>query len=147
MPKPRLSPAVDGAPSDAVLEKVRIPFVQRGELLRAERRHSVFLVDLGLSGSFVELAEPPAAGEPVELSFRLPGNDIPLVVGCRVAWRHTRDERPSQLPPGAGLEFVEVSASNRERLRAHLVDHLRSARGARRFARPWPGGAGDSSAR
>jgi hypothetical protein len=140
MPKPRLSPAVDGAPTAAVLEKVRIPFVQRGELVQAQRRKSVFLVDLGLFGSFVELAEPPPIGERVELSFRLPGNDIPMVVGCRVAWRHTRDESPVELPPGAGLEFVEVSVSNRERLRAHLVEHLRSARGARRFARPWPRG-------
>lgn len=136
-------PTAGGAPSDAVLEKVRIPFVQRGDLIEDGKGRRVFLVDLGLLGSFVELSDPPAIGERAELVFRLPGNDIPVIVGCRVAWRHAEGEKPAPLPAGAGLEFVYVSPADRERLRAHLLEHLRSARGARRFARPWPPGGSD----
>jgi Tfp pilus assembly protein PilZ len=140
MPRHTLPHAAEGAPSDGVLERVRIPFVHRGELVQGDRRHDVFLVDLGLFGSFVELSEAPAVGNRVQLAFRLPANDIPVVVGCRVAWCHAEDQEPTHLPAGAGLAFVDVSPSDRERLRAHLLEHLRSARGARRFARPWPSG-------
>ncbi len=143
MPRLTSPPTAGGAPSDAVLEKVRIPFVQRGDLVESGIGRRVFLVDLGLFGSFVELSKPPAIGERADLVFRLPGNDIPLIVGCRVAWRHAEGETPAPLPPGAGLEFVHVSPADRERLRTHLIEHLRSARGARRFARPWPPGGSD----
>jgi hypothetical protein len=143
MPKPALPRAMEGVPSDAVLEKLRIPFVQGASLVRGEEHQRVFLLDLGLSGAFAEISEPLAVGATARLTFPLPGNDIPLVVGCRVAWRHARDERPTHLPEGAGLEFVEISPADHARLRRHLVEHCRSTRGARRFVRPWSADGSD----
>lgn len=134
----------DTAASDEVLGQVRIPFVQRGALLHPRGEEPLFLVDLGLSGAFAERAEPLPPGEGLRLRFRLPGNEIPLVVGCRVAWTNTKGGRlvTKALPLGVGLEFVDMAATDRDRLRAYLSDYLKG--GLRRFHRPWPPLSGES---
>ena len=132
------SGSADGAASDEVLLKVRIPFVQRAALLLAQGEEPLFLVDLGSEGAFAERADPLPTGERVKLRFRLPGNEIPIAAVCRVAWANARAGRlvTKSLPPGVGLWFVEMEPAARGRLRAYLSEYLRG--GLRRFHRPWP---------
>lgn len=144
MSKAASSGSADPEVSEEVLDKVRIPFIHRGTLLLAHGEEPLFLVDLALSGAFAERSEPLPKGERVKLRFRLPGNEIPLVVGCRVAWTNPRAGRlvTKALPAGLGLEFVEVAALDQARLRAFLSDYLKG--GLRRFHRPWPPMSGES---
>ena len=136
--------SADSEPSEEVLDKVRIPFIHRGTLFHSKGEEPLFLVDLALTGAFAERAEPLAQGERVKLRFRLPGNEIPLVVGCRVAWTNPRGGRliTKALPAGLGLEFVDMAAPDRARLRSYLSDYLKG--GLRRFHRPWPPMSGES---
>ena len=143
--------STEDIPSDAVLRRIRVPFVQRATLVRAGTgEEELFLVDLGLAGAFAERDESLAIGERISLSFCLPGNEIPIVAACRVAWWNWAGEcRLSRvLPPGGGLEFVEISEGDRARVRRHLVEHFSGHGGLRRFHRPWPrseeGGEGPS---
>ncbi len=73
----------------------------------------------------------------MEVSFHLPGNEIPVEARCRVAWWHPSDEElvSKQLPAGVGLEFVEMSPPDRDRVRRHLEDYLARAPRQRRFHR------------
>jgi Tfp pilus assembly protein PilZ len=134
--------AAAGAPgpetTDDVIGKVRVPFIQRATLTRNGAEEPLFLVDLGVEGAFAERPDPLPIGETVWLTFRLPGNEIPLAVGCRVAWANARAGRlvTKSLPPGVGLWFVEMEPAARSRLRAYLSEYLRG--GLRRFHRPWP---------
>jgi hypothetical protein len=139
---PRAEPAGAGAgvPPEAVLVKIRIPFVQRARLLHRGTERAVFLVDLGMQGAFAELDTPLPAGDEVEVRFLIPGNEIQVAARCRVAWRHLPDEPPPDFPTGMGLAFIEMSPADRGRIRDHLAEHCRTARG-RRFARRWPDGA------
>jgi hypothetical protein len=137
MPKP--APTSDEDPSEDVLRNIRIAYVQKAQLTHQGRERVVFLVDLGLVGVFVELGEPLPIGDRAELRFPLPGNDIPVSAGCRVAWWHEPGREPRPFPPGIGLEFVEISAGDRARLRAHLMEHCRRPTRDRRFTR-WPPG-------
>ncbi len=132
------------AASDEVLDKVRIPFIQRAALLHPHGEEPLFLVDLASTGAFAERAEPLPEGERVRLRFRLPGNEIPVVVGCRVAWSNPKGGRlvTKALPAGVGLEFVDMAAPDQARLRAYLSDYLKG--GLRRFHRPWPPMSGES---
>lgn len=132
------SDAQDGAPSEAVLAKIRIPFIQRARVTRAGEERNIFLVDLGLAGVFAEHDGPVPLGEIVQVEFRLPGNEIPISAACRVAWFHESGETPKGLPSGMGLEFVEISDADRGRLREHLAAYCRRDCRARRFARQWP---------
>jgi hypothetical protein len=125
-------------PPEPILAKLRIPFVQRARLVHGESDRDVFLVDLGLQGVFAELQGPLPVGDAARIRFPLPGNEIPVAALCRVAWRHAGGASPRGLPPGVGLEFVELSPADRTRLREHIVEYWRRAGPSRRFTRPWP---------
>jgi hypothetical protein len=130
----------DGIPPEPILRKMRIPLVQRARLTHLGLSEEVFTADVGLLGVFVEHALPLQAGEEVELRFALPGNEIPLVARCRVAWFHADGVRlqSKALPPGVGLEFLQISDPDRERLRRYVLEHLRRQPAERKFSRPWP---------
>ncbi len=119
------------------MQKIRIPFIQRAQLAQGGEQWEVFLVDLGLSGVFAELAAPLPTDDSVDVLFHLPGNEIPIAARCRVAWWHQAGALPRSLPAGAGLEFAEMAPADRARIRDYIVEHCRSAPRARRFARPW----------
>jgi PilZ domain len=140
MAKPPADGAVE-ATLDAFLQKIRVPFIHRGSLEHADATNeSVFLLDLGLLGAFVERGEGLPVGTRLVLRFPLPGNEIPVAVVCRVAWWHSAEKRlvSKALPAGLGLEFVEISSTDRGRLREHLVGYLSGERGGRRFHRALP---------
>ena len=134
----------DAVPPEPILRKMRIPLVQRARLTHRGESEDVFTADIGLLGVFVERALPLAAGEEVELRFALPGNEIPLVARCRVAWFHAAGAhlQSKSLPPGLGLEFVQLSDLDRERLRHHMLEHLRRSPAERKFSRQWPDKSG-----
>ena len=128
-------PPAEGVPSQAVLEKIRIPFIQRATVVVAGLSEDLFVVDLGLRGLFLERAEPVATGTPIEVSFPLPGTEIPGRARGRVAWRRAEGGRPRTVPPGIGVEFVEMSERDAERVREHLLAYLRRHPRHRRFLR------------
>jgi PilZ domain-containing protein len=127
-------------PPDSVLRKLRVSLIQRAILAWDGREEPVFTMDVGLSGVFVERAEPLPVGQTVTVSFALPGNAIPISARCRVAWWHA-PQAPlvsKDLPAGLGLEFVSVPEADRARLRDLLVEHWRRDPRARQFVRQWP---------
>ena len=137
---PEIDRATEAHPPDSVLRQLRIPFVRRATLVRESVQEEAFLIDIGLEGVFIERSEP-LSGEPaVEISFAWPGSEIPFKAHCRVAWWHPQGAplASKSLPPGAGLQFTSMSDSDRERLRAHLVDYCRQHPRVRRFLRHWP---------
>ncbi|HXB56519.1 MAG TPA: PilZ domain-containing protein [Vicinamibacteria bacterium] len=141
MPKAVLPNAEEGVPPESVLRKLRIPFVRRATLThKGGTQEEVFVIDVGLSGVFIERAEPLPVGTEIEIRVSLPGNEIPFAASCRVAWWHPAGQPlPSkELPAGAGLEFVTLSEMDRGRLREQLEDYCRQHPRVRRFLRHWP---------
>jgi len=129
-------PRRSGGPSDAVLRRLRVPFIRKASLERAGRNEDVFLIDLGLSGIFIERVQPLAVGETVGVRFCLPENERPIVAGCRVIhWQSAEGRRPS----GAGLEFVQIAEDDLQRVRGYLADYYRREGNARRFIRTGAG--------
>jgi hypothetical protein len=128
-------------PSEEVLRRIRIPFIRRGQLRWGTGVEDVFLIDLGLLGVFVERAAPLEAGAAVEIRFCFPDNEIPIVASCRVAWWEPAKARAvvpvamRALPAGAGLEFVEMAAGDRERLREYISAYYLREPNSRRFIR------------
>jgi uncharacterized protein (TIGR02266 family) len=130
----------DALPAEPVLDKVRIPFVQKASIEHRGATQEAFTIDVGLAGVFVERSEPLPIGDPVGLSFRLPGYETPLTARCRVAWWHAGDKplASKSLPPGIGLQFVELSEADRKRVRELVEEHCRQNPRVRRFLRHWP---------
>ena len=89
---------------------------------------------------FVERREALPLDATVWIRFRLPGNALPVVAECRVAWWHPASAPTDRrsLPPGGGFEFVTLSSSDRSRIRDHIAEHCGRHPRARQFARQWP---------
>lgn len=130
------SPA-EGLPPEAVLRKIRIPFIQRASVTIGGRREDLFVIDLGLRGVFIERPQPLEPGDEVEVWFPLPGNEITVHARCRVAWWRAGggEARARLLPAGIGVEFVAMSERDTERVRQHLLEYLRRQPRHRRFLR------------
>jgi hypothetical protein len=137
---PAPSSARDQTPPEGVLQQLRIPFVRRATLASTSVNEEVFMIDIGLAGAFIERAEPMPSDLTIEIQVPWPGSEIPFRATCRVAWWHPEGAplASKSLPPGAGLQFVEMSSADRERLRALLVDYCRQNPRVRRFLRHWP---------
>ena len=137
---PAPSFARDHMPPEGVLQQLRIPFVRRVTLVSSARSEEAFMIDIGLAGAFIERAEPMAVDQTIEIQVPWPGSEIPFRASCRVAWWHPEGAplASKSLPPGAGLQFVDMSPADRERLRALLVDYCRQNPRVRRFLRHWP---------
>jgi hypothetical protein len=135
-----LSRAHQAPPPDSVLRQLRIPFVRRARLLRSDAEEEVFVIDIGLAGVFVERAQPLEQDERLSIRFAWPGSERPFEAQCRVAWWHPEGETLSSksLPPGGGLQFVEMAESDAERLRALLLEYCQQQPHVRRFLRHWP---------
>jgi Tfp pilus assembly protein PilZ len=129
-------PAAEGLPTEPALRKIRIPFMQRGTVAIGSLRERLFVVDLGLRGLFIERPEPLSPGQEIEVWFALPGNEIPVHARCRVAWwRSAEAAARSRTTTGVGVEFVEMTAHDGERVRQHLLDYLSRHPRHRRFLR------------
>jgi len=135
------SKAQQAPPTEEVLGQLRIPFVRKATISRkGDVSEDVFMLDIGLAGAFVERTLPLERDEPVAIRFSWPGSELPFEARCRVAWWHPPGGPLSSksLPPGAGLQFVELSEANRERLRSLLLDYCSQHPRVRRFLRHWP---------
>jgi hypothetical protein len=132
--------ARDRTPTEGVLQQLRIPFVRRATLVSKLLTEEVFLIDIGLCGAFIERAQALPVDQAVEICVPWPGSEVPFSARCRVAWWHAEGAplASKSLPPGAGLQFVEMSDADRTRLRALLVDYCRQNPHVRRFLRHWP---------
>lgn len=73
--------------------------------------------DISLGGMFVATGRPFSRGDELFLTFFLPGCEVPLEVRGVAAWVNSRDVK-SSLPPGVGVEFLEITGSGMPLLRA-----------------------------
>lgn len=74
--------------------------------------------DISLGGIYLITSSFLLAGEELQLSFVLPGSDVPTEVRGRVAWV-TKGGIPGKelLPPGVGVEFIEITGKGMPLLR------------------------------
>lgn len=77
---------------------------------------------LGAGGLFVATTSPLAPRTPIVVSFRLPGETIPMHLDAQVAW--SAPANGSVRTPGMGLEFVDGDA--RAALAARLEEWAKS---------------------
>ena len=84
-------------------------------VLRGTRSFGV-ICSLSAKGAFIEMPQPFAIGEEVELEFNL--HETSLTTRAKVIYRNPRDQPASPLlPVGAGLLFLELEEPVQERIR------------------------------
>src|SRR5688572_3370620 len=70
-----------------------------------DESHAVRMLDLGLGGACLEIAERYERGELLTLQIELPGLWDPLVVDAEVAWCEPRPQGPTR----AGVHFTGMT--------------------------------------
>ena len=83
---------------------------------------SEFSQNINEGGMFIEMEQPAELGTPVQLQFRLPGEESPLRVEGRVAWVSEKCEDSSA---GVGIEFQNLSEESRRAIN-RIVRQLRN---------------------
>jgi Tfp pilus assembly protein PilZ len=83
--------------------------------------------NVSTKGVFVVLDPLPELGAHLLISFSLPDEPEPIGTLVRVVWQNPpsgvagRGSRAPQMPPGCGLEFVDIDEPDLERIRAHVT--------------------------
>ena len=82
--------------------------------------------NLSVVGAYVAIRTAPREGEPVWLSFSLPGDGVPIRAQARVVWQNRPSpwpgcgERAAALPAGCGLLFTRLEEADRRRIDARV---------------------------
>jgi PilZ domain len=98
------------------------------DALDEEENHPGTLWNVSVAGAYVAMPKPWAEpGRQVKLSFCLPGELTMIQVTARVAWvnhapraKKVAGERSPTLPPGCGLEFINLAQIDRTRITARV---------------------------
>jgi len=98
------------------------------DLQADETSYAGTLWNVSVAGAYVATTEPVGdPGRRVILSFCLPGELTLIRVNARVAWvnppasdRRARSRRAEDLPPGCGLEFLDLAQIERTRITARV---------------------------
>ncbi len=72
-----------------------------------------YITNISEMGIFVRSDDPPAVGTAIRLRFGLP-DDLPLELDGVVTWVNPVRSDGTDLNPGMGVQFQELSASQRE---------------------------------
>ena len=99
----------------------RIPKVLSLSFKSSEGFKKAFSGDMSCGGIFVKTAKPLPQGEEFILKLQLPDGSEVLQIGCKVSWSRTETDDPDKLPEGMGLEFVEISPEDRQKLKKELI--------------------------
>lgn len=106
---------------------LRIPFVRRCTLVTAQGERTGMILDLSLSGVYIQADELPREGDTFTITFRVPGNDRLLSIKGMVAWINLHQSHPvHSLPPGFGFSFLEAAPQDQTLIAQTIVAYCRS---------------------
>ncbi len=82
---------------------------------------SEFSVDLSTGGLYIKTESPLPVDESLTLRFTLPDQKGMVTCKARVAWVNPKQNpRKPELPPGMGIQFVELSLDDMKMIRRFL---------------------------
>ncbi len=99
----------------------RTEFVLKVEYHHRKDLLTDYIKDLAHGGLFICTTIPFAVNQTIHLILSFPGLLEPLPLTGTVRWRHPPDpDRPDD-PPGVGVEFVDLSADQRQQIASLLA--------------------------
>ena len=104
---------------------LRVPFVRRCQLTFDDGTSaSAFLVNINALGVYVAHDAMPPLGQGVRVQFSLPDTERELALHGSVVWLNPRQQHPvHSLPPGFGVKFRELSATDIRSIEHVVTDY------------------------
>lgn len=136
LPFRQVSPAMKTHPLDQPASgHYRIACGEACEITLGGQRRTGMIWNLSVVGVYLVLGPPlPAPGEPMMLTFTLPGDPAPITCQGRIRWLNPPSifkgcgQEKLALPPGVGIEFAVLDARDAERIDARVQATVQSAR-------------------
>ena len=86
-----------------------------------EQRMTDYAVNISTGGIFLETGTILPVDTPLLVEFTLPGKEIPITCNAKVSWTNGPvDIKKSILPPGMGIQFLDLSLENLRAIRDFL---------------------------
>jgi uncharacterized protein (TIGR02266 family) len=98
----------------------RVPKVLSLGFKTKARFVDAFSDNLSADGIFVRTSNPLPKGEKFLLELSLPNESKPINIDCEVRWSQTTADDPSKRHPGMGVNFVNISKTDHQKLKTLL---------------------------
>lgn len=80
--------------------------------------------DISLEGAFIRCLDPLKPAETFKMVINIPQSDRRLMVGSEVVWVNIHGPDHSVTPRGMGVQFTEISGSDRQFLNRMILNRI-----------------------
>jgi len=81
-------------------------------------------LDISLEGAFVRCLDPLKPEEPFKMVINIPNADRRLTVDSKVVWVNVHGPDHSVTPRGMGVQFTQLSGSDRQFLNKMIINRV-----------------------
>lgn len=96
--------------------KIEVDYAAKGMFL------SNYVTNLSKGGIFIRTDAPLPIRSQIDLTFTLPAIDTTIKARGRVAWTYDIKKGTSEIVPGMGIKFTDMSPENKATIQEYLQD-------------------------
>jgi len=100
---------------ERVSGKINISFKTASDFFKA------YIANLGEGGLFIHTTKNLPVGSLLDLEFSLPDSDQAITTKGKVMWARPQDMSTEKMPPGMGIQFINMNPSDNELLKNYLA--------------------------
>jgi len=104
-----------GAREDRAGANIKISFKKARDFFRA------YTANIGSGGLFVRTTKNLPEGSLLNLEFNLPNSNQVIHTKGKVAWARSKEISSEEMPPGMGIEFVDMKPDNKKLLNNYIA--------------------------
>lgn len=101
---------------ERVSGKISISFKRASDFFKA------YIANLGEGGLFIHTTKDLPVGSLLDLEFSLPDSDKVITTKGRVMWVRPQDMSTEKMPPGMGIQFIDMNPSDSELLKHYIAE-------------------------
>jgi len=95
--------------------KISISFKKAGDFFKS------YIPNLGEGGLFIHTTKNLPVGSLLDLEFSLPDSNQAINTKGKVVWIRPQDMSTEKMPPGMGIQFIDMNPEDKELLKYYLA--------------------------
>jgi len=95
--------------------RIRISFKKASDFFRA------YIGNLSGGGLFIKTTKSLPVGTLSDLEFTLPGSNQVIRTTGKVAWTRSKDMSTEKMPPGMGIQFIDMNPEDKRLLQNYMA--------------------------
>lgn len=100
---------------ERVSGKISISFKKAGDFFKS------YIANLGEGGLFINTTKNLPVGSLLDLEFNLPDSDQAVNTKGKVVWTRSQDISTEKIPPGMGIQFMDMNPDDKELLNNYIA--------------------------